>query len=124
MNTSTSKPRPSAGNTRPSRSAEPSAGAGKDAAKSNRLGRQAEKSLKTQTAILEATIACLVKLGYFNTTMEKIAQYAKVSRGAMMHHFSSRADVIEKTAIYLTEKRLAEFEALANDIIAPLKSGE
>lgn len=88
------------------------------------LGRQAEKSLTTQTAILEATIACLIDLGYFNTTMEKIAQHAKVSRGAMMHHFSSRADVIEKAAVYLAEKRLAEFEKLANRIIDPVKEGE
>lgn len=88
------------------------------------LGRQAEKSLLTQTAVLEATIACLVDLGYYNTTMERIAKRAKVSRGAMMHHYRDRADVIERAAMYLAEKRLAEFEKLAKTVTEPVPPGE
>jgi AcrR family transcriptional regulator len=83
-------------------------------------GRQAEKSLQTQNAILEATLQCLVDLGYINTTMEKIAECAKVSRGAMMHHYESRADVIENAARYLADKRLTEFEHLARTLVPPL----
>jgi AcrR family transcriptional regulator len=125
MDTLTRKPRASTKNSpRPNRPTRNSAGASREATESARLSRQAEKSLQTRQAILEATITCFVQLGYFNTTMEKIAQYAKVSRGAMMHHFASRADVIEKAAVYLAEKRLAEFEKLANSIIDPLPKGE
>jgi AcrR family transcriptional regulator len=75
------------------------------------LGRQAQKSIATQKAVLEAAIRCLVALGYTNTTMESIAKSARISRGAIMHHYASRADVIAKTADYLANKRLLEFEA-------------
>ncbi|AMN47578.1 hypothetical protein ACG33_10805 [Steroidobacter denitrificans] len=87
-------------------------------------GRQARKSLVTQTAILEAVIKCLVDKGYTKTTMESVAKYAKVSRGAMMHHFSSRAEVIEKAALYLVDRRLEEFEVLARRIVPPLADGK
>jgi AcrR family transcriptional regulator len=87
-------------------------------------GRQAVKSLVTQTAILEAVIKCLIDKGYARTTMDSVAKCGKVSRGAMMHHFSSRAAVIEKAAIYLAEKRLKEFETLARAIVPPLAAGE
>ena len=53
----------------------------------NEKGWQAEKSAMTRSAILEATIQCLLELGYANTTTALIANYAGVSRGAMMHHF-------------------------------------
>lgn len=94
-----------------------------DAAGTKGAGRQAEKSLQTRTAALEATIQCLVEIGYNNTAMERIAQCAKVTRGAMMHHYDSRAELIEKAAHYLAEKRLAEFEHLARTRIPPLKDG-
>jgi AcrR family transcriptional regulator len=86
-------------------------------------GRQAEKSLHTQNAILEATIGCLVELGYTNTTMERIAQSAKVSRGAMMHHYTSRADVIDNAASYLADLRIVEFVQLARKIVPPVLGG-
>lgn len=86
-------------------------------------GRQAEKSLQTQTAILKATIQCLVELGYTSTTMERIADCAKVSRGAMMHHYSSRSDVIDNAALYLVDMRLAEFEHLARKVVPPVSDG-
>lgn len=71
---------------------------------------QAEKSLATRNQILDATLQCLVELGYTQTTTEKIAQKAGVSRGAMTHHFKSRADVFNAAAEYITELRAAEYE--------------
>lgn len=87
-------------------------------------GRQAEKSLATQTVILEAVIKCLIDKGYARTTMDSVAKCARVSRGAMMHHFSSRAAVIEKAAIYLAEKRLEEFETLARALVPAPAAGK
>lgn len=97
--------------------------AGQESAGTKDGGRQAEKSLQTRTVTLEATIQCLVDIGYNNTALERIAQCAKVTRGAMMHHYDSRADVIEKAAHYLAERRLAEFEHLARTRIPPLRDG-
>ena len=71
---------------------------------------QAEKSLLTQTQILEATMQCLIEVGYAQTTTDKIAQKARVSRGAMTHHFKSRAAVLSAAAKYITELRAVEYD--------------
>jgi len=84
------------------------------------LGRQAQKSITTQRAVLDATIRCLVQLGYTQTTMECIADSAKISRGAIMHHYDSRADVIAHAAEYLAERRLQEFENQVCIKLAPV----
>lgn len=71
---------------------------------------QAEKSLLTQTQILDATMQCLIELGYAQTTTDKIAQKARVSRGAMTHHFKSRAAVLSAGAKYIIELRAVEYD--------------
>lgn len=80
---------------------------------------QAEKSQMTRSAILEATVQCLVEIGYAQTTTEKIASQAGVSRGAMTHHFKSRAEVFNAAAKYITEKRAEEYERLIGNINVP-----
>lgn len=80
---------------------------------------QAEKSQGTRAQILEATLQCLVDLGYTQTTTEKIAQKAGVSRGAMTHHFKSRADVFNAAAEYITDLRAAEYEDAVRRIKLP-----
>lgn len=87
----------------------PAARSAKAAANSADVGRQAQKSQATQRAVLDAAIRCLVEFGYTHTTMESIAGKAKISRGAIMHHYASRADVIACTAHYLASRRLDEF---------------
>ena len=82
-------------------------------------GWQAEKSAMTRAAILEAAIECLVERGYSQTTTAMIAEYAGVSRGAMMHHFPSRLSVICAVIEYLHEKRLQEYRELMAGIDTP-----
>ena len=57
---------------------------------------QQTKSENTRTAILDATLDCFYELGYGNTTTEKVAKQAGVSRGAMLHHFPSRKTLIRR----------------------------
>jgi AcrR family transcriptional regulator len=73
---------------------------------------QAEKSRITRRLILEATVRCLVKAGYGETLTSAIAREAGISRGAMTHHFKSRADVFRAAAEFIVEQRAAEFEQL------------
>jgi hypothetical protein len=80
---------------------------------------QAEKSLATRSQILDATLQCRVELGYTQTTTEKIAQKASMSRGAMTHHFKSRVDVFNAAAEYITDLRAAEYEDAAKRIKLP-----
>ena len=74
--------------------------AGRSDGSGNGLSWQAEKSLNTRSQILEAGIECLVEYGYAETKTERIAKGAGVSRGAMTHHFPSRAELFQ--AIYLS----------------------
>jgi len=70
---------------------------------------QKTKSENTRNSILDAAIRCFYKFGYNNTTTEKIAGEAGVSRGAMLHHFPSRADLIMAAVRHLNNKRLELF---------------
>jgi len=82
-------------------------------------GWQAEKSALTRQAILEAAVRCFVQHGYTNTTTAMIAEEAAVSRGAMMHHFSSRSAVMKAVVGYLHVRRLNEYRQLMSDIDSP-----
>jgi AcrR family transcriptional regulator len=70
---------------------------------------QQTKSELTRTAILDAAVECFYDLGYANTTTENIANAAGVSRGAMLHHFPTRFDLIRAAVEHLNARRLAMF---------------
>ena len=73
------------------------------------LGWQAQKSASTRNLIIEAAIRCFVDLGYSRTTTTIIAEKAGLSRGAMLHHFPSKRDVVRAAVEYLHAKRLKAF---------------
>src|SRR5947209_7563416 len=91
-------------------------------AKSKDDSWQVEKSLMMRASILEATLQCLVDLGYAQTTTEKIAKQAGVSRGAMTHHFKSREAVFVAAAEYIVDKRAHEYEKVISRVKVPLGS--
>lgn len=68
---------------------------------------QAERSAQTRTALLDATIDCLVELGHARTSMQEICARAGVSKGAAQHHFSDKAELMAAAVAHLTTK-LAE----------------
>lgn len=70
---------------------------------------QQTKSEMTRTAILDAAIDCFYELGFANTTTENIARAAGVSRGAMLHHFPTRFDLIKAAVEHLAQARIASF---------------
>ncbi|MDJ0868178.1 MAG: TetR/AcrR family transcriptional regulator [Myxococcota bacterium] len=51
---------------------------------------QAERSASTQARLVEATIGCLVELGYAGTTTVAVCRRAGVSHGSLLHHFGTR----------------------------------
>lgn len=71
---------------------------------------QQTKSAATRKVILDAALADFYKVGYAQTTTEQVARRAKVSRGAMLHHFPTRFDLIRGAVDHLNARRLAEFE--------------
>mgnify|MGYP001813421858 CR=1 FL=1 len=80
-----------------------------NSAESSEKTWQQTKSENTRSAVLEAAVDCFYDLGYANTTTEKISRRAGVSRGAMLHHFPTRFDLIKAAVEHLNELRLATF---------------
>jgi AcrR family transcriptional regulator len=72
-------------------------------------GWQARKSASTRLQIVEATLRCFSRLGYSRTTTAAIAEEAGLSRGAMLHHFPTRRDVVRAAVEHLHAKRLTAF---------------
>ena len=78
------------------------------------LTQQSVKSAQTRARVIEATIRCIVKVGYANTTTPQVAAEAGLSRGAMLHHFENGAAVIKAAIVELHEKRLRAFRRAAD----------
>ncbi len=72
-------------------------------------GLQAQKSAATRRALIEATIRCIIRYGYANTTTPRVAAEAGLSRGAMLHHFENGPALIRAAIAFLHEKRLRAF---------------
>ena len=70
---------------------------------------QQTKSQLTRNAVLQAAVDCLYELGYTKTTTEQITQRAQVSRGAMLHHFPNRLELIRATIDYILRLRIEIF---------------
>lgn len=79
-------------------------------------GKQARKSQATQRLIIDTAIKCLAKYGYHETTYIRVSEESGVSRGAMRHHFPSRADIMKATIEQLHEKRLTAFRKAAANL--------
>jgi AcrR family transcriptional regulator len=81
---------------------------------------QAERSAATRAKLIRATIATLNALGYTATTTIEVVRRARVSRGAMLHHFSTRAELLLATA----EHVLREQELERRDTLRTIERGE
>ena len=74
-------------------------------------GLQARRRAETRSALLHATIDCLVEHGYAKTTTGRVADRAGLSRGAQLPYFRSRADLLTAAVAHLAEQRIAAFTA-------------
>jgi AcrR family transcriptional regulator len=70
---------------------------------------QAERTAATRALLLDATVECLSKLGYARTTTVEIARRAGVSRGAQLHHFPAKVDLVTTAVEHLFGKLEREF---------------
>jgi AcrR family transcriptional regulator len=67
------------------------------------------RSAATRVALLNAALESLVERGYAATTTIETARRAGVSRGAQLHHFPTKAELLAASVQHLLEQRLVEF---------------
>ncbi len=76
---------------------------------------QEERSTKMRERLLDATVDCLARLGYAGTTTTEIAKRARVSRGAQLHHYPRKEDLVIASVEHVFRLRLEDFaKAFAN----------
>lgn len=66
---------------------------------------QQERRDETRRALLDATVESLVELGYARTSTLEVQKRAAVSRGALLHHFPSKAELLVAAVRHLAELR-------------------
>jgi AcrR family transcriptional regulator len=69
---------------------------------------QEERSAETRRRLLDATVACLFERGYAGTTTTEIATRAGVSRGAQLHHFPRKDELVVSALEHVFELRLRD----------------
>jgi AcrR family transcriptional regulator len=63
--------------------------------------------------LMEATVELLVERGFSGTSTTLVSERAGVSRGAQLHHFPTKNDLVVAAVEHLTEVRGAELAAAA-----------
>jgi len=66
---------------------------------------QEQRSSEMRVRLLDATIDCLVEFGYAGTTTPRVAERAGVTRGAQVHHFGSKTDLVVAAISHLAQRR-------------------
>lgn len=90
---------------------------------------QQRKSRATRNLILQAALECLADHGYAACSLQSVATRADISRGAMLHHYMSKLDLMAAVVEYAFYRRMADYlariraltdeaRAVANDGIA------
>ncbi|HWW20442.1 MAG TPA: helix-turn-helix domain-containing protein, partial [Steroidobacteraceae bacterium] len=71
-----------------------------------RLGRKrsnVQRTSEMRARLMQAAIDTLYRAGYSATTTIEVARRARVSRGAMLHHFPTRTHLLLATAHHIVE---------------------
>lgn len=72
---------------------------------------RAERVEAMRLRLMEAVIWCIADKGYAATSTNDVVRRAKVSRGALAHHFPTKAALVNAAAGHLVDKRAADFES-------------
>jgi AcrR family transcriptional regulator len=75
---------------------------------------QADRTRAMQDKLMNATIEVLLKQGYSRLTTKEVARIAGVSNGALMHHFSSKAELVVAATAMVYEEAISRGQKVAN----------
>src|SRR3954468_24606195 len=84
---------------------------------------RSERSADSRLLILDAAVACLVEDGYAGASTLAVQARAGVSRGRLLHHFPSRAELLVAAAGHLSQTLLGEVRARAATLMADQPTG-
>lgn len=71
---------------------------------------QEERRTRTRTRLLDATVDCLVELGWSGTSTTEVAGRAGVSRGAQQHHYPTKMGLVAAAMEHLLERQRLAYE--------------
>lgn len=74
---------------------------------------QEQRTHAMRHRLLEATVDCLVEQGWSGTSTTLVSRRAGVSRGAQLHHFPTKNDLVLAAVAHLSEMRGQELRAAA-----------
>src|SRR5450755_683761 len=74
---------------------------------------QQQRRDETRRALLDATVESLIEVGFARTTTLEVQRRADASRGALLHHFPSKTELLVAAVDHLAEMRAAELKVLA-----------
>lgn len=77
---------------------------------------QQQRRDETRRALLDATVESLIEVGFARTTTLEVQRRAEVSRGALLHHFPSKAELLVAAVDHLAEMRARELKQLAGQL--------
>jgi AcrR family transcriptional regulator len=66
--------------------------------------------------VLDATIECLIEMGYAGTTTTLISERAGVSRGAQLHHFPTKSELVAAAVEHLASRLGEDLQERAADL--------
>lgn len=82
-------------------------------------GPHAERSAAMRQRLIDAAIKCLHIVGYAATTTQLVVETAEVSRGAILHHFPTKVDLMLAVAEYAAGKQ----NRMVKRLLADTKEG-
>ncbi len=77
---------------------------------------QATRRREMRAALLEATVACLAEHGYAGATTARICERAGVSRGASVHYFPHKHDLLVAAVEHVFDRRRSTLRAALADV--------
>ena len=77
---------------------------------------QEERTRAMRQRLLDATVECLVERGWSGTSTTLVSRRAGVSRGAQLHHFPTKNDLVLAAIEHLSDVRADELAAAATNL--------
>ncbi len=87
----------------------------------NVKSRREEYAETTRSAIVQAAVEQFASEGFAKSTVDNVAEAARVTKGAVYHHFTDKAELFEAVFVVMEERLLARVTAGVSGIDDPFE---